>query len=487
LGGPEFVADDDQAVQVAKLNLEAGKMAIKMSDFFSAYSFLEYGISYLPKGHWDTNYDLSLELFNKSASCALMNAEHKNLNFLLDQIMHNANCANDKFRAIMISITFKMWSGQIAEAIKMTTSTLNDLGEGIPNLITPSIVEENLKATKEKLARISDDTLLTYPIMIDPLKIEAMSLLGKLFASFSFAGHITSLPFIASKMIQISLESGWSSLSPAAFAHWSNYLALVENKFEDGYRYAKLALSLRRASTSCIYDGAVIFCTTNTKIFVEPVQSTIEFYLEGHKAAMRSGATRYATLCAMVYDMSSFWAGKNVKAVCCAMVETMKQVKFYNNLLLLTIILPAFQVAVKMAGETGIEQSDLINASGESSKERNFAAKLPSHILNTSFHGFYEAFIFRQLERAKQDAETFYEEQSESTINMSSPMFMREFYFGLVSFWIGREKCDKKWLLRGIASKHALNNLATTASTWNFENSECTYMVHIHLCFKQWL
>ena len=322
----------------------------------------------------------------------------------------------------MISITFKMWSGQIAEAIKMTTSTLNDLGEGIPNLITPSIVEENLKATKEKLARISDDTLLTYPIMIDPLKIEVMSLLGKLFASFSFAGHITSLPFIASKMIQISLESGWSNLSPAAFAHWSNYLALVENKFEDGYRYAKLALSHMRASPSCAHDGAVIFCTTNTKIFVEPVQSTIEFYREGHKAAMRSGATRYATLCAMFYDMSSFWAGKNVKAVCCAMVETMKQVKFYNNLLLLTIILPAFQVAVKMAGETGIEQ---INASEENSKERNFAAKLPSHILNTSFHGFYGAFMFRQLDGAKKYAEIFYEAQSESTINMSSPMIIR--------------------------------------------------------------
>mmetsp|Transcript_36593 Transcript_36593/g.74700 ORF Transcript_36593/g.74700 Transcript_36593/m.74700 type:complete len:222 (-) Transcript_36593:1011-1676(-) len=180
---------------------------MNMSDFFSAYSFLEYGISYLPKGHWDTNYDLSLELFNKSASCALMNAEHKNLNFLLDQIMHNANCANDKFRAIMISITFKMWSGQIAEAIKMTTSTLNDLGEGIPNLITPSIVEENLKATKEKLARISDDTLLTYPIMVDPLKIEAMCLFEKLFSSFSFAVyHIKNDPHIAGEWIDKSFS-----------------------------------------------------------------------------------------------------------------------------------------------------------------------------------------------------------------------------------------------------------------------------------------
>mmetsp|Transcript_36586 Transcript_36586/g.74679 ORF Transcript_36586/g.74679 Transcript_36586/m.74679 type:complete len:114 (-) Transcript_36586:712-1053(-) len=109
-----------------------------------------------------------------------------------------------------------------------------------------------------------------------------------------------------------------------------------------------------RASPSCAHDGAVIFCTTNTKIFVEPMQSSIEFYLEGHKAAMRSGATRYAILCAMFYDISSFWAGKNLKAVCYAMRETMKQVKFYNNLLLLTIMLPVFRVAVKMASGTGV-------------------------------------------------------------------------------------------------------------------------------------
>eukprot|EP00985_Skeletonema_marinoi_P012088 scaffold5769_cov73-Skeletonema_marinoi.AAC.1 len=116
LGEPELVADGDQAVEVAKLNLDAGKKAMNMSDFFSAYSFLEYGISYLQKGHWDTNYDLSLELFNLSSGCG-------------------------------------MRSRQIAEAIKMTTSTLNDLGEGIPKLITPSRVDESLKVTKEKLAR----------------------------------------------------------------------------------------------------------------------------------------------------------------------------------------------------------------------------------------------------------------------------------------------------------------------------------------------
>lgn len=52
-------------------------------------------------------------------------------------------------------------------------------------------------------------------------------------------------------------------------------------------------------------------------------------------------------------------------------------------------------------------------------------------------------------------------------------------YFGLVSFWLGRElegKSKKRkrlaWLSRGSECKHALNNFAMKASIWNFENSK---------------
>ncbi len=52
-------------------------------------------------------------------------------------------------------------------------------------------------------------------------------------------------------------------------------------------------------------------------------------------------------------------------------------------------------------------------------------------------------------------------------------------YFGLVSFWIGREANDKKWIARGTESKVSIENLAKLASTWNFQSSEFRfYMLH---------
>lgn len=56
-GGPKAVIDEEQAVVVAKLNLDAGKKAMDMSDFFAAHSFFKHGISYLRRGHWDKQYD----------------------------------------------------------------------------------------------------------------------------------------------------------------------------------------------------------------------------------------------------------------------------------------------------------------------------------------------------------------------------------------------------------------------------------------------
>ena len=75
-GGPQAVIDDEQAVVVADLNLNAGKKAMNMSDFFAAHSFFDHGIWFLGRGHWNYHYDLSLELFNLAGKCALLNADN---------------------------------------------------------------------------------------------------------------------------------------------------------------------------------------------------------------------------------------------------------------------------------------------------------------------------------------------------------------------------------------------------------------------------
>jgi predicted ATPase len=215
-------------------------------------------------------------------------------------------------------------------------------------------------------------------------------------------------------------------LSPVGFAQYGNYLALVRGEFEEGYRYVKLALSLMKQMPSRAHDGDIIYDSNHTKLVVEPMQSAVENYLEAFKAAMKNGATRNAMKCSFMYDIESFWSGKKLDAIVEFMKKTMKQMRYHKNVLMLEIILPLFRVALRLTGQTDTsQQSHLTDVFGETRKEGDIAGKLTTLMLTVSFNGCYEALMFREFDKALDSAEKFFEEQSQSTLTMSAPLFHR--------------------------------------------------------------
>ena len=402
-GGPQAVIDCEQAVVVANLNLDAGRKAVNMSDFFSAYSFFNHGISFLPSGHWDNNYDLSLELFNWAVKCALMNADHDSFNVLTSQIMHYAKCFEDRCQAISYTITLLGWSGNVPDAIELLNSTLTSLGQGLPTKITPTVIKHDLDSTKALLASLSDDTLLTYPVMENPSMILALELLSKYYNFLNFVGDRAAMLIIPLKVIQLSLTYGMSPISPVGFALYGNFLALVRNEFQEGYRYSKLALSLMKKLPSRAQDGNVMFHSNITRIYVEPMQSAIELYPDALKAALKSGVPHASCVFTYTYVNLSFWSGKGLKAVVPTMKETLKATKYHKNLNILRMMLPSLRLALRLIGEESSmpqqDQDSLINASDRTSKS-DITGKHASYFHSLYFIKLTEALIFRELDDA---------------------------------------------------------------------------------------
>jgi predicted ATPase len=400
-GGPQAVIDDEQAVVVADLNLDAGKKAMNMSDFFAAHSFFDHGISYLRlrREHWNEHYDLSLELFNLAAKSALMNAEHDSLKVLTEQIMHNAKCFEDKLQAISVKVGMLNWSGNVPAAVELIKSTLSSLDEGLPSAVTPFVINQHLDITKTQLANLSDDILLSYPAMVNPSKILVVELLVKLYDSLTLVGKRAAMPIIPLKVIQLSLTYGMSPHSPSAFAQYGNYLALIEDEFEEGYRYIKFALSLMKKLPSRAHVGSTLFYSSHTRLYVEPMQSSIEFYLDAYKAHMKSG-NPYAVACSYVYNNCCLWSGKELNAVVASMRDTMKESKYHKNFVVLTLMLPMLRVALRLMGQSDTptpKQDNLTNASGKTLNEGgNAFAKLS------------EALIFREFNEAKDAADKYF-------------------------------------------------------------------------------
>ncbi|KAK1734218.1 hypothetical protein QTG54_014985, partial [Skeletonema marinoi] len=451
---------------------------MNMSDFFAAHSFFEHGISYLRlrREHWNEHYDLSLELFNLASKCALMNAEHDSLKMLTDQIMHNARCFEDKFQAISVTVTLLNWSGNVPAAVELIRTTLSSLDEELPSAVTPTVVKKHLDNTKKQLALLSDDTLLSYLAMVDPSKIFAVELLVKLYNSLTIIGERATQRIIPLRVIQISLTYGMSPHSPSAFAQYGSYLALIEDEFEEGYRYVKFALSLMKKIPSRAHDSTTMFWSTHTRIHIEPMQSSIECYLDAYKAAMKSGNT-YAVSSSSVYNNCCLWSGKELNAVVDSMKDTMKESKYHKNFVVLTFMMPMFRVALRLIGQSDApasQQDNLTNAFGETFSEGDNAGKYATLLHTMYFAKLSEALLFRELNQAEDAAEKYF--SVDRLVGLPPVMFFGKFYSGLVSFWVARETDDNdrkesnKWIKRGVECKDKIEKLSVSASTWNFEN-----------------
>ena len=363
---------------------------------------------------------MSLELFNLAAKCALMNAEHAKLEVLIQQVMHYAKCFEDKCQIVHISINLLFVSGKMIEGVKSTLGALASLGEELSrapswipqkvlDYITPSVIQKHVKKTQSKLAGLSDEALLSYPVMTNTSKIMAMELLANLTELAWYAGKHAQLPLFPSKMIQITLKHGMSPCSPLAFVQYGNCISLTTENYELGYHYVKLGLTLMKQSAFRVRDHETIFNSAYTRLHVEPMQSAIELFLDGGKTAMKSGDTRFAMQCAHLYDVSCYWAGRNLDKLAKSMEETLKRMRFHKNLLLISLMLPIARLTLRMVGESAIPlQNNLTSAFGITHGEEELADNIPAVMRTKYFFACYEALIFRQFDKAKENAEKFY-------------------------------------------------------------------------------
>jgi predicted ATPase len=250
--------------------------------------------------------------------------------------------------------------------------------ERVLEMISPTLMEDKIAEIKIWLSGVSDRALLRYPTMVDPLKLLAMKLLTKLYECLFFSGESSKLYLVLSKMMQMTREHGMSPLSPLVFVLYSNYLGIIESNYEEGRRYVSLGLSLMKQYSCGAHDGQIMFHATHTKLFVEPLQSAQEHFLDSMKVSLKSGATRYAMKCALFYGACTLYTGsKKLKEVVKFMEDTLKQMRYHKNLLLYCNMLGLLRTTQRLIGESMLPQiSDLRNAFGETLNEDDILQKV---------------------------------------------------------------------------------------------------------------
>lgn len=210
VAGPSAVSSADESFVIAEHNLTAGKKAMQLSAFSLAYSFFDKGITFLNKDHWrhsEQRYRFSLKIYEFACQSALATGNIRSLNALLEEVLKNAKCLEDKLNAHYFRISALVNSSNILEAIEMGLGVTSKLGEHISSNPSQGDVDKNIQRTKSILHGMSDDDILSHQIMVREKNIMLMKILARLQAS-AFLAKPALHSILVLRMVQISLKDG---------------------------------------------------------------------------------------------------------------------------------------------------------------------------------------------------------------------------------------------------------------------------------------
>ncbi len=461
LAGPEAVQEKSQNVIVANLNLQAGKKSMEMSDFSAAYSYFDNGISFLRKKHWEEHYALSLELFEMAAKCAVTNGDIVSLKLLSEQVIQYGRSYEDKLNIMYFFTCALAFSSRLPESIEKALDILANLGIYVRG--HESSMEACVQETKDLLSSYTDDEILNTRPMTDPTMIIAMKFLGKL-----ELGMVQIMPesgvYVMQRIIQLSLLHGMSPVSPVGFVYLGSYMAKL-GYIREGYHYVKLASSLLDKVGSRESAGEVICIGAQVRFYVEPLQATLEYHIEGFAAAMASGDSVQAALNITFFCPCSLHAGMNLQTL---QGKCDEWVNFMCDRKMLIWMVKLQNVQRSMLKLIGTEEKPKCVSADD---EEDIYATNNSAMAAYYFQNAYISFMYRLCD----DSKKYTEEYLDCVVN-TWPVLMfahsyHAFYIGLISYWLARKSRDgQHWHEKGNRSKLALKKWAES-SLWTFENN----------------
>lgn len=242
-----LLADWPERVELAELNLQAGRRALALVAFDNAHALAMAAVAIL-QGHpagdpWRDAYALMRDLHLTAAQAASRGGQFVQSERLLGAIAEHATSALDHAAAAQVRMFGLFLQGRHAEAIAAAVQTLRQLGVRLPQQPGRRDVLAAVARTRLALVGKRIEALADLPAMTDGRSIMAMEIMAA--ASIS-AGSVNPqlLMLIGLEIVRQTLRHGAHPLSALGYALYGLLLCGVSGQIDRGYRFGQLALRL---------------------------------------------------------------------------------------------------------------------------------------------------------------------------------------------------------------------------------------------------
>ncbi len=240
----ELLDNQAERFEVARLNLMAGQKAKDSIAYKASYQYLQIGLVLLSTEGWQTDYNLTINLYVEGTEVAYLNDDFEKMTHFANLVFDKASEIIDQVPVFETMLQAYSVQNQYLDGIHAGLTYLRWLGVELPEDPSPEEVGNWLTQTRKLLDDYTLENLLALSVMTDPLKLSAMKILTRMIP-LSYYGRPALFPLISCTGIRLSIEYGNAPDTPVSYVNYG--LVLCDPNIADytvGYQCGQFAYRL---------------------------------------------------------------------------------------------------------------------------------------------------------------------------------------------------------------------------------------------------
>jgi len=311
--GIELITTQSERDELANLHLIAGRKAKNSTAYAAAFEYLNAGIKLLDNFSWKTHYQMTLGLYEQAVEAAFLCGKFEEIDRLSEVVLGEAKTSLDKVKVYDTKIVVSDLKGNLIESMNLGLEALNLLGINLHKSPTPSEVEQELKKQKACLLASNIGEFINLPIMIDPEKLAAISIISRIVPT-SYVVDRPLFLLLACQGFEISLKYGNTVLSSCAYADFGKIAIGLFKDVESAFELGKLALDLLELLNAKNFKSrALLKIAVFTQHWKYPIKESLSLLQEGYKNALETGDIEQTGFIIFFKLMYSYFSGLELK------------------------------------------------------------------------------------------------------------------------------------------------------------------------------
>ncbi|WP_448281053.1 trifunctional serine/threonine-protein kinase/ATP-binding protein/sensor histidine kinase [Phormidesmis priestleyi] len=398
------ITEPHDRIELAQLNLTAGKKAKTSTAYAAAVKYLTIGIQLLPAKCWKTHYDLTLDLYEAAAEAAYLTTDFEQTNAWVKILLAHAKTPLDRVKTYLVTIEAYKAQNQGSAALAIGLKGLKLFDIELPEHPTPQDISSALKSTQIALEDRDIEEIIDLPLMTRPKSLTVMNILSRLLP-IAYINNPPLFPLLVLQQVNLSLRDGNCAASASAYVAYGITLWSILGDIDACYRWGELASNLLERFKAKELQCVVILATNEfTRPWKESLHKTSRALKEGYAIGLETGDVGNAALCAQGYAECQFWAGKPLRELESEIANYQAGISQLRQELASQLNVINWQTVLNLLGQS----EDFCNLRGEACDEQVLLPLLKeTHHEQAIFYLFlkklYLNYLFQNYQQALQN------------------------------------------------------------------------------------